>query len=402
MKNNLLNHIKQRNSLRGHLRHKLLVLLGLTALTLSSSAFAAVDCAISDSSPVMALQSTISVTDSYAGNDLPVGSEIYRAHIAKTAQQTIYCNGNFTLPNYLTISNQPMGAPKNMSTPYGTGPVYPTNVAGVGVVLWTAPSGTTNYIMLSSAQQPYSVFSTDTPQRRVTLNVSLIKTGPIASGATVDASSFPTVSWRVPATAGYTGLPIRLFTSTFTGSVRFISQSCTTPDLTVNMGSYDRDDNFKGVGSYTKWVDSSIQLKNCPKFTGYYGNAGIGQNILNPQGGEIISSTGSTSGGIRNANVMTVTLSPTTAVANDVIALTKSTDSATGIGLQLGYTPGNADATATSPQKIWSAGNTWDVTAPSDGRSTIKIPLAARYYQTDANVIPGKANAQVVFNIEYK
>jgi type 1 fimbria pilin len=105
---------------------------------------------------------------------------------------------------------------------------------------------------------------------------------------------------------------------------------------------------------------------------------------------------------------MTVSLTPTTSIidaANGVIAVNNAGSSgqaATGVGLQLGYTPANYTASATSPTTIWTSGAMWNISPPSSGLGNFKIPLAARYYQTSNTVTAGPANAKVTFNIDYK
>lgn len=371
-------------------------------LAFSHAVMAAVTCQNSASAPALVMNVSVNVSDAYAGADIPVGSLLYRMHIAKTDQVGIYCDGNFTLQNYLSTGVSSYGSPTLMSTPYGTGYAFPTNVPGVGVVLWTAPSGTTDNIILSTNQSEYSVYSTDTVLRRATLNVSLIKTGPIASGSVVNASSFPTIYWRIPAQGSYIGLPIRLASMTFNGTLSFVTKTCTTPSFTVKMGTFDIQKTFKKVGNTTPWINSSIVLQNCPKFSGYYGSKATPQTVLNSSGTEIIVDAGKASGGARQPNLFTISLAPTTSVSNDLISLISGSDAATGVSLQLGYTPDDLGANALNPKNIWKKGESWALNPLSTGVTTMKIPLAARYYQSSDRVTAGKANAKVVFTISYK
>jgi type 1 fimbria pilin len=340
----------------------------------------------------------ISLANSYAGNDLPVGSTIYRNSMKVSGYPGVSCDGPAKLSNYWTVSNEPAGAAKSMnglSYGSGSGPVYPTNVPGVGVLVFS-----NNVIFSSSVQAPRDDLVLETAGstgygtgNNGTVDIVLIKTGPIASGALVNASSFPNISWRIPAQSGYAGLPVRPLVITFTGSVQFVTATCTTPDVNVKMGSYEIASNFTKVGSAGPWVDSSILMQNCPTFTGYYADHGTGQTSMG-------SSTAA--GSTRNPNLFTLSIAPANSVSNGIIALDKSGDAATGVGLQLGYTPNDLNASATSPTTLWTAGAKWNVAAPTDGRKSIKIPLAARYYQNGSTVTPGQANAKVVVNIDYK
>lgn len=383
-------------------RRMMLALLFLAGMMgINQFALAEVNCQPSTLYPPLTLTPVLSAAATQAGNDLPVGHAIYAMGVTFSTASGVYCDGPFSLDAYLTVSDSPSGSPVTMSTEYGTGPVYPTNVPGIGAIVWTGLHGYTEFI--SNGQLKYNSLVRDSagnqrldgPGSLNNVALTLVKTGPIASGAVVNGSALPHIALRVPATTGYTGLPIRLKVVTFGGSLQFITQTCTTPDVNVAMGDYDIPDNFTGPGKASQWVDSSIILQSCPVFTGYYShyNGGTQQNSVD---------SGATTGGTRASNLFGISLTPVNPVVNDIISLDDTTDAARGLGIQLGYTPDDINAVATLPQKIWTAGTSWDVTAPTDGRTTIKIPLAARYYQTESTVTPGKANAKVTFNIDYK
>lgn len=374
----------------------LLFLAGMPGV--NQFALADVNCQPSTIYPPQTLTPVLSAAATQAGNDLPVGHVIYTTSVEFTGKAGVSCDGPYSLSGYFTVSDNPSGAPVTMSTELGTGPVYPTNVPGIGAIVWTGVSGHTEFI--SNGQLKAPNISRDSAGDwgyggTQLVAMTLVKTGPIASGAVVNGSALPHISLRVPATTGYTGLPIRLMVASFGGSLQFTTQTCTTPDVNVVMGDYNIPDNFTGPGKASQWVDSSIILQNCPVFSGYYSpyNGGVHQYSID---------SGATTGGTRASNLFGVSLTPVNPVVNDIISLDDTTDAARGLGIQLGYTPDDINAVATSPQKIWTAGTSWDMTAPTDGRTTIKIPLAARYYQTESTVTPGKANAKVTFNIDYK
>jgi len=380
----------------------LILISGL--LGYAQSAQAQVACSFPANNPGQTHVQTINIPASYAGNDLPVGSTIYRSSASLSQAVGVQCNGPFNLQSILSVISEPSGAPTTMTTAYGTGPVYPTNVPGVGVVVWsgTGNNGSgINRIFSASSPAAYSTFSVDSADGGNNLDgvgdsildISLVKTGPISSGAVVDAGSFPTISWSIPATAGYSGLPLRLMTMSFAGGVHFITQTCTTPDVNVDLGKFDIGDTFKNIGSHTDWVDSSIVMQGCPTFSGYHGDHGAAQSATD---------NAVASGTQRNANILTVSLSPANPVSDGIIGLDRGEEAATGVGIQMGYSPDNLNAAATSPQAIWTTGKSWNVAAPTDGRTTIKIPLAARYIQNAERVTPGKADAKVTFYIYYK
>ncbi|NTX77443.1 type 1 fimbrial protein [Serratia proteamaculans] len=374
-----------------------MLLLIISGLLHTQSALAAINCQPSTVYPAINATSAINIPASYAGNDIPVGSTIYRNQVTSNGVAGVNCDAPFSVTFYYGIATEPLGPPTSMTGlvgfQNGSGLVYPTNVPGVGIAFWKAGNS-----FSAGAPLQGSTFDNGTAGDiggSYTFDISLIKTGPIASGAVVNAGSFPTMKFYIPATPGYTGLPATVAMTNFSGSVNFITSTCTTPDVNVNMGSYDTMDHFSGAGSTTPWVDSSIQLSNCPTFSGYF-------DLNNYQ---VTTRTGAATGTTRTGNIFTVSLTPTTSVvdnANGVIALDTSGAPATGVGLQLGYTPNNLTAQATAPTTIWQSGASWDVPTPQDGRSNISIPLAARYFQTGSIVTPGTANTKVTFNIDYK
>ncbi len=366
------------------------IVLLASGLLLSEATWAAVNCKPSTSYPMQSLTPSINVATSYTGEDIPVGSTIYRVRTYSQGFVGINCDAAFSLDAYTTISNEPYGPPVNINTQaFGAGPVYPTNINGVGVGV------TVGNQLVSSANPILSYrFIRDSAGElgsNAYFDIALIKTGPIASGSVVNVSSFPNVSYRIPAAAGYTGLPIRMLVMSFSGAVNFLTSTCTTPDVVVDMGQYEVSKYFKGSGSFTPWKDASIVLQNCPTFSGYHSDSTLQQTF----------GSGANTGTARTANSFTVHLVPRNPVTGNAVNVDSSADAATGVGIQLGYT-NDVDANPTTPQTIWTPGMTWVNSAPTDGRSAVKIPLAARYYQYSSEVTPGKANSKVEFQIDYK
>jgi type 1 fimbria pilin len=230
----------------------------------------------------------------------------------------------------------------------------------------------------------------------VTASIKLIKTGSIAPGSIVDPRTFPSMRGIITPP---NNVPVELYSIDFTGSINFITSTCATPDVNVDMGTYGAAQIFNRPGATTPWVDASITLERCPAFSGRHADTSTQQ---------IISNTYPTRNDNRVATLLTVSLTPASSIidtANGVMAVDAAGSSgaaATGVGLQLGYTPNNINATATIPSTIWIPGMSWDVQPPNDGTSSFKIPLAARYFQTSNTVTPGPANARVTFNIDYK
>lgn len=378
----------------------------LVLLSFSQCVYAVVNCKASTVYPPQTIVPGIAVSASYAGNDLPVGSVIQRQGLTYSVPIGIYCDAAFDVPVAVRIISSPSGAPITMTTDRGTGPVYPTNVPGVGVAVYTTSPVSGSSVLIGVSPVLISRKGVDGTLTSKTagdgnipsssagyVSFMLVKTGHIASGSIVNGSSFPGFVMEAQTAEGYTGLPIIMQSVTFSGSSEFITRTCTTAaNTTINLGSYDITNDFKSVGVTTKWIDASITLQNCPQFTGFYNKGGTNIYSLD---------SSNPNEAIRTPNIFILSLTSVNSVSDNIITLNSGTDSATGVGIQLGYTPDNINASAINPSTIWSPGNSWNVTPETVG-GTIKIPLAARYYQTNSTITPGKANANVIININYK
>lgn len=331
----------------------------------------------------------------YAGNDLPVGSVIYNLTMSPERYLGLSCDGNYSGIRFMDgLQSEPMGAPASMYVAgFGTAWVYPTNINGIGVMFWnTSSKGTFSFTATSPAPNGTDLHSGTLVGHVIRL--ALIKTGPVASGSEVLATSLPQPYAFAEQTSGYTGLPATLWNFTLTGGIHIITQTCQTPDVSVEMGSYEISQYFRKVGSTTPWIDSSILLKNCPTFSGYH----------NFDSSVDITGSGSPSGNTSQGNVLSIYIAPTTSMLNEasgVIALNNSRGTpAGGVGIQLGYST-NINASPTSPSTIWKNGVLWEVIPPKDGTPNFRIPLAARYYQNNNKVTPGTADSKVIFTISY-
>ncbi|MGR7122225.1 fimbrial protein [Klebsiella aerogenes] len=374
----------------------LLAVLSLLGGGMQAARAADINCKAGPGTPI-AIVPNMSISGTYSGNDMQVGTTIYRNtfHISLV---NVTCDDYFSLDSYMTANSTPSGGGSYMDTDNGRKYVYPTNVPGVGVALWYAGRNYTE-----TRTKDLTITPGDNPDKtsldisNYGPDISLIKTGPIASGSVVNASSFPHLTWDIATggvNIGYAGLPIHLADISFAGSIRFVTQTCTPQNRTVDMGKWNAA-NFKGKGSESgPWMDASIQLTGCPTFSGYYGKD-------NPQSSV---DSGTASGGTRVANLFTLSVTPAHGLvdsANSIMALESGTDAATGLGVQLKY--GKViNAGIGEMADTWKSGTSWDVPAPTDGSGSFKLPLAVIYYQTADRVTPGKANTQFTVNIDYK
>ncbi|MEB5742664.1 hypothetical protein MXF09_23510 [Klebsiella aerogenes] len=340
-------------------------------------------------------QTTILSGSFYAGNDLPVGSVIYMSVLQASKAAGISCDAPFSVDAQMQVVNEPSGSPFTQSGIPWSGQIYPTNVPGIGVALHVngmtftkgSPLNLPSYYKRTDAGGDVGIFWDG-------FFVALIKTGNVASGSVVNGNSIPDVIKVAVPAPGYTGLPVTTRTFHFSGNISFITQTCQTPDVFVDMGPYTSDD-FPKVGSKSALKDVSIQLKNCPTFTGYHDRSNL-QSLID---------TGSPSGGTLAPNILEVFLAPTTDVANASDLTTfkldgaGNSDVASGIGYQIGY---STNLNATDIDEVWHQGQVpFTVIPPVDGTTNFRIPVWVRYNRY-GDLKSGRADGKIIFTINYK
>lgn len=376
----------------------------LVLLATSHSAWAALSCSVglSHSDVVPLVPPIIS-----AGGDMPDGSVIYTARWNNGATTPGHRTPNFIsctdtvasrntpVPFILGVKVAPLPLSSFSSGRFGAG-IYTTNIPGIGIAVHGGSSGG------STQSQPVilgnNIFVTkdnmivNDARIGASVYISLVKIGPLVPGSyAVTAASFPTMylylGGGVPDTVGF---PLTTNTIQFEGQITVSSQTCKTPDVNVNLGTYEKSKSFNGVGSASPWTDASITLTDCPTFYGYYTTSNFATAYY---GGLELPASTSTS------NSVGVRLAPTTSVidsAAGIMALDATVPgAASGVGIQLGWGMSNGAPT------LFNFAAEQTVTLPKDGSPTVRIPLAARYIQTDANITPGKANGKVTFTINY-
>lgn len=185
-------------------------------------------------------------------------------------------------------------------------------------------------------------------------SVALVKTGSITAGTVTGGVLFQAGSFIAPT------MQSGMYQSFTVTSTAVTVLSCTTPNVTVSMGSYPAA-TFNGSGSSSNPVGFNVAVNNCP--------AGMNK----------IQYSFDAPGGVVN-------------VTNGVIALS-SDSTATGIGLQLKDNSGNAlkyDTQYTLGSYVTSTGGSYT------------IPLTAAYYQTGTAVTAGTANGVLTFTMTYQ
>lgn len=376
----------------------------LVCMAAGNSAWAAVVCSPLNGSPrtdtVQLSPQAIS-----AGADTPVGTVIYQGRwmSGETGLSVMKCASAVDTVMWFnivwSIDQAPMPLANWSGSPFA-GAVYQTNIPGVGVAFSRSPDseafilGQPYYRFPSDTSSPVSGGSYEPYLNNRDIYVTLIKIGTIMPGNySLDAAKLPTPSISItnalshPATAG---LPIKVHIAKLQGQLNVWAQTCMTPDVNVNLGSFDTRAYFTGQGATTPWVDASILLTNCPTFYGFY-NASNSTLMLNYNTGAQVANSTNNSIGVR--------LTPATSVldaANGIMAIDSTVSgAASGVGIQLGW--GESSQAPT----LFNLSAEKTVALPKDGSPAIRVPLAARYIQTTNNVSPGKANGKVTFTINY-
>lgn len=276
--------------------------------------------------------------------DTPVGTVLVEKNVAQSPGTPSYaCSAGVSFQTgYGELRFATLSA-------YGNG-VYDTNIEGIGIRMYVLGyNGGPGTLTI-----PYT--NTFIPKSGTTYyyghgkRVQLVKTSSNAVGA--GALTTGTLS-RASAFQSS-----RLYTATLTltgGTIVRAACTITNTSIQVPLGDTMRTD-FTGVGSTGKQVPFNIPL-NC--------NA--------------------------NTNVK-VTLDGTAAPggAKGVVVLSSSSSETvtTGVGVQMLY--------KNTPVTLGSA-----ITVGTASSGVYNIPLVGRYYQTQANVTSGKANAMATFTMTY-
>jgi major type 1 subunit fimbrin (pilin) len=378
-----------------------IVLWGLLSVTGSHSAWAAINC-----TPLPGIPRTDTVTlapaNISAGMDMPDGTVIYQGEWSTISSGTVLnvmsCTSTTPLASqifyaqaFVGVQNPPLPLSGWIHPQYGN-VVYKTGIPGIGVMVgFGATAGN-----IDTSYSP-PLLATANPTALINYNIrrsiSLIKIGPLEPGSyPLNGSNLPTMTIGSQWSSGLpvTGLPKVTNIIPFQGVLNISAQTCKSPDVNVDMGSYEKRQYFTGPDSTTPWVDASIILTDCPTFHGYYDSSNY-VTLFNYNGSPITPASKNNNLGVR--------LTPATEVinfANGIMAIdTTAANAASGIGIQLGWgnTSGNPALVNFANEQIYQL--------PKSGSGTLRIPLVARYIQTDVMVTPGMADGKAVFVINY-
>lgn len=238
--------------------------------------------------------------------------------------------------------------------------IFDTNLPGVGMIIGLYSSAKTandpflyGYIRpgMTSAEVWNQLIAPNFKHQVVAkAHIRLIKTGAITGGALT--GNIGNIYHKLKT-------PLPTIPVTFSGgTINVVSCSVTTPNINVPLGKQAKS-SFKGVGSGTEWQSFDIQL-NCIK-------------------------------GARINVRLDATAAPAT-TRKDIMRLDPESGdiAAKGVGIQIGYRMGYE----------LELGKT--LLYETSKFDTEFILLRARYYQTEENVIAGKANGTATFTLTYK
>lgn len=325
-----------------------------------------------------------------AGRDVPVGTVLYRQTFNMASGQAVQLQCFY--PPYqqfteLTVDTS-YGLANWTSGTYAN-KVYQTSIAGLGVAFDSVggllPRQSTKSWTACSPNIP-CVAPFNGPSN---FELILIKLGEVTPGV-LSGNSLPIISlYGNMGNARMLGFKMGL-----SGSIQIVSRTCSTPDVSVLMGTH-KTQAFTGVGTGTGWTDFSIRLNNCPAFHGTVSKtpvAWVSQSGNSPNG-----AAGSVS---RDSNSLKYRIDPVRTAnspGNGVLVLDPSGNpfrpAASGIGVQVATMTGTSVPLAT----LQSSG-----LILSASESSYIIPLRARYLQTGASVTTGPANASATFTISYE
>ncbi|WP_081082396.1 fimbrial protein [Burkholderia diffusa] len=362
------------------------LLLACVGALVATAAHAGGTCSYTPDNPYgnnpAVLVAPLNVNALTVGRDVPNGTVLYRQTVRPMSPRVTCSNvGTIaTITKNFKLPTTPLPLANWNGSPY-PGHVYQTGVPGIGIALWYAgnPFPWTTTSDNCGGLTVSCNWTIETAQ----FDISVIKIGPVSPGV-IQASNFPTVQidWVTDNT-------LTVQRTSFTGSINIVAQTCTTPDVNVDMGAHQTRA-FTGAGSATPWRDFSIQLQNCPAF--YRSYAYVQNND---------SATGWSSSVATNPNVLGFTLAPSTPIINPaqgIVGLSPAMSgpaTATGVGLQVA----TASNVPVSFNTVMSSG----ITPTATSGASYSIPLRARYIQTGSSApTPGPANTSIMFTINYQ
>lgn len=300
------------------------------------------------------------------GRDVPVGTQIYETTYSTTPAVRLTCPaGSYReVRRYVTSPGTPSGYVHPTR-----GPVYKTSVPGIGYAARFTERGLPiEFVHTFGITTDFGM--------PTAIDITFYKVGDVAPGS-IRASDLPELEHLMVGDSA-----VLVNTWRFVGSLDIVARTCTTPDLTIDLGEHLVTE-LKGAGTATNWVDVPVKLQDCPAFFG------ASRNDLTDNSGYRTTR--------QVSNELQYRVDATTIVdgVQSIMALSNATapGTATGMGIQV------VDANE-SPVGFGTTRKSGLTLTAVDGRS-YTIPLKARYMQTAANVTAGTANGQATVTFVY-
>ncbi|WP_025123637.1 fimbrial protein [Serratia sp. H1w] len=328
---------------------------------------------------------------STVGEDVPVGKVLYASRFWSKGYSTSY-ECSITNAERLMMNTynkvEVIATPSGVPARSGDKDIFPTNVPGIGAIFYISGSLFDNAVFPGIWERTFEIgwgTMTQGLGQVSSVNVELVKTGPIAAGTQqVLGSSFPT--FQVSSGSKSPFVVEHVFvTLNFSGATTMYTKTCQLAKsvIDVELGTHQRAE-FTGIGSVTQWEDFDITLKDCPPFVGY------GDYTFTERTGALKGSN--------EANQVAISFNSVHGVveSNPLLAKLESRPgSASGIGIEL------SERNAASSIKLDGSGGFDLQNLPTQDGSSYVIPLKARYVQYESNMTAGLANGAAVFTITY-
>ncbi|WP_272539744.1 fimbrial protein [Providencia sp. PROV197] len=334
------------------------------------------------------------------GEDVPIGSVIYQGSYSPDQYGiSMLCRAsawNTSLPEIIAYPTVRM-----VSNPYpvvpgitGTGIdhrlVYKTNIPGVGVAIdWNL--GAEYYV-----PHVIGVNNGGTRSSGHKIYFYLIKIDNISPGL-LNGNILPTLQAYIRSPVPmpgveFSGFPTIYYDLKFSGQIQIVTSTCDiiTPNFSVELGKYTSND-FSGVNSYTPWKSAAIELQGCTVFSPGYYSLDV-TRYVNWVRGEGTIRVGETD----TKNRITMSLSSVNgniSPVNGIMSLESGRNTAKGIGIQIGLEKNGV----ISPISL---SETQEIDLPN-AVNRVKVPLFARYIQTDTVITGGQANGALIYTINY-
>jgi type 1 fimbria pilin len=176
---------------------------------------------------------------------------------------------------------------------------------------------------------------------------------------------------------------LRIGTYSLSGSINVTKPTCKFENKVVNLGHHSPEF-FSAIGTATEWVDSTVRYECGDQI--YAGNVSINSSYLSGESYTVSNYRGV----FINANTEFID------ARKGIFKLDDSSDSATGIGIQISRARSEDSFASTAMGLVTSS------TSSGDGQTYFDFPLFARYIQTDNTVTPGRANGKIVLTTNYE